>query len=112
MMNAFAALSDETRREIVRLVAEAGEMASTDISRNFSISAPAISQHLKVLKQANVLSVRKDAQRRIYSLNSRGIEEVDDWLLEIKTLWRKRLDRLEKYALKLKKDKARGRKKR
>lgn len=109
-MNAFAALSDETRREIVRLVAKSGELTSTEISQNFKMSPPAISQHLKILKEANVLQMKKDAQKRIYSLSDSGIDEVEDWILEIKNLWNKRLDRLEKYLLKMKEDKARGKK--
>ena len=109
-MNAFAALSDDTRREIVRLVAKGGELTSTEISQNFKMSPPAISQHLKILKEAKVLQMKKDAQKRIYSLNDSGIDEVEDWLLEIKSLWNARLDRLEKYVLKMKREKSREKK--
>lgn len=106
-MNAFSALADPTRREIVRLVATSGELTSTAISEKFTMSPPAISQHLKILKQANVLQMRKDAQKRLYRLNDLGIGEIDDWLTEIKALWNKRLDNLEKYLLKIKKEKSR-----
>lgn len=101
-MNAFAALADDTRRDIVRLVAKNGELTSTEISQNFPMSPPAISQHLKVLKEANVLQMKKDAQKRIYSLNQSGMKEMEDWMIEIKNLWIKRLDKLDRYVLKLK----------
>ena len=109
-MNAFAALADETRREIVRLVAKNGELTSTEISQNFSISAPAISQHLKVLHAAKVLHMKKDAQRRLYRLNEVGMGEVEDWLNEVQDLWKKRLDHLDQYLMKLKKERSRDKK--
>lgn len=109
-MNAFAALADDTRREIVRLVARNGELTATQIGENFDKSAPAISQHLKVLKEAKVLQMKKEAQRRIYSLNDGGMQEMEDWLLEIHTLWKKRLDRLDAYLQKMKKEKSNGKK--
>jgi len=109
-MNAFAALADDTRREIVRLVAGSGELTSTEISRNFRMSPPAISQHLKVLKEANVLRVKKEAQKRIYTLNDSGIHEMEEWLLEIRNLWDQRFDKLDRYLIKMKKEQSRGKK--
>jgi len=104
-MNVFSALADDTRREIVRLVAKNGELTSTEISQNFKMSFPAISQHLKILKEADVLQMKKDAQKRVYSLNDSGMSEMEDWLLEIKNLWNKRLDHLDRYLMKMKKEK-------
>ncbi|MGZ3742931.1 MAG: ArsR/SmtB family transcription factor [Pseudobdellovibrionaceae bacterium] len=109
-MNAFAALSDNTRREIVKLIAQKGELTSTEISERFKMSAPAISQHLKVLKEAKILQVKKDAQKRLYSIDETGIEEVGDWLVEIKNLWNKRLDNLDKYLQKMKKERTHDKK--
>ncbi|WP_010577132.1 ArsR/SmtB family transcription factor [Leptospira alexanderi] len=109
-MNAFAALADDTRRKIVKLVAKNGELTSTEISQNFKMSPPAISQHLKVLKEAKVLHMKKEAQKRIYSLNDSGMNEMENWLLDIKNLWNKRLDNLDKYILKIKKEKSRDKK--
>ncbi|TGN03966.1 ArsR/SmtB family transcription factor [Leptospira dzoumogneensis] len=109
-MNAFAALADDTRREIVRLVAKNGELTSTEIGQNFKISAPAISHHLKVLKSAKVLNMKKEAQKRIYSLNGPSINEMEDWLLDIIDLWNKRLDKLDRYVLKIKKERTRDKK--
>ncbi|MGJ4788893.1 metalloregulator ArsR/SmtB family transcription factor [Leptospira koniambonensis] len=109
-MKAFAALADDTRREIVRLVAKNGELTSTEIGQNFNITPPAISHHLKVLKSAKVLNMKKEAQKRIYSLNGSSINEMEDWLLDIIDLWNKRLDKLDRYVLKIKKERARDKK--
>lgn len=68
-MDRFAALADSNRRRIIELIAANGEMASTDISNEFEISAPAISQHLKVLRKADLVKMEKRAQQRIYSIN-------------------------------------------
>jgi DNA-binding transcriptional ArsR family regulator len=109
-MNAFAALADDTRRAIVRLVAKNGELTSTEISKNFEMSPPAISQHLKILKEANVLNMKKDAQKRIYTLNGSGMDEMEKWLLDIRNLWNGRLDRLDKYLLKMKSERLNAKK--
>lgn len=109
-MNAFAVLADETRRDIVRLVAKNGELTSTEISQNFQMSPPAVSQHLKLLKEAKILNVKKDAQKRIYSLNQQGMKEMEDWMIEIKNLWVKRLDKLDRYVMKLKMERSNDKK--
>ncbi|MCW7470724.1 ArsR/SmtB family transcription factor [Leptospira kanakyensis] len=109
-MNTFAVLADDTRRDIVRLVAKNGELTSTEISQNFQMSPPAISQHLKLLKEANILLMKKDAQKRIYSLNQKGMKEMEDWILEIKNLWTKRLDKLDRYVMKLKMERSHDKK--
>lgn len=109
-MNAFAALADDTRREIVRLVAVNGELTSSEISSNFNMSPPAISQHLKVLKEAKVLHMEKEAQKRIYSLNDSGLNELEKWLQDIRILWNKRLDNLDNYLNKMKEEKYRNEK--
>jgi DNA-binding transcriptional ArsR family regulator len=109
-MNTFAALADDTRREIIRLVAKSGELTSSEISQNFKMSSPAISQHLKILKEAKVLNMKKDAQKRVYSLNESGMDEMEKWLLDIKTLWNKRLDKLDKYLSKLKTERSHDKK--
>ncbi|TGK84674.1 ArsR family transcriptional regulator [Leptospira bourretii] len=109
-MNAFAVLADETRRDIVRLVAKNGELTSTEISQNFQMSPPAVSQHLKLLKEAKILNVKKEAQKRIYSLNQQGMKEMEDWIIEIKNLWVKRLDKLDRYVMKLKMERSNDKK--
>jgi DNA-binding transcriptional ArsR family regulator len=93
-MSALQALSDPTRQRIVELLA-AGALSSGEIAGRFELSPPAISQHLKTLKAARLVSVRSDKQKRIYSLDPQGIGEVSDWVARIQAFWKPRLDALE-----------------
>ncbi len=93
-MNSLAALADPTRRQIVELLAER-ERPAGDLVARFDISAPAISQHLKVLRHAGLVRVRVDGQRRIQALNPRGLEEISLWVERTRRVWGKRLDKLE-----------------
>ena len=93
-MDSLAALADPTRRRIVETLAE-GALSSGDIARRFSISAPAISQHLKTLRQARLVRVRAEAQRRIYELDIEGVDEMSAWIGQIRRHWATRLDALE-----------------
>ncbi|QSQ27570.1 winged helix-turn-helix transcriptional regulator [Pyxidicoccus parkwayensis] len=93
-MQAFTALSDPTRRRIVELLAS-GERSAGELGESFDISAPAISQHLKVLKEARLVQVRAEAQRRIYTLDTAGFDELEGWVHRIRGFWNERLDVLE-----------------
>lgn len=104
-MNAFAALADDTRREIVVLLAKRGELSATEISLNFEMSASAISQHLKVLREARVVQVKKDAQRRLYRVDEVGMAHAEKFFQDIRA-WNQRLDRLDGYLQKLKKERS------
>ena len=99
----FAALADPKRRRIVELLAT-GEMSAGDINKHFRVTGPAISQHLRVLRDAHLVRVRADAQRRLYSLDPKGLDEVEEWLIAVRKLWNHRLDALER-ALAADKDK-------
>ena len=101
-MNAFAALADDTRREIVLMLVKNGELSASDISENFDMTPPAISQHLKVLREAKIVQMKRQGQKRIYSVDKIGINEIGDWLTDIKKLWHKRLDSLDNYLMELK----------
>jgi DNA-binding transcriptional ArsR family regulator len=94
-MNPFHALSDPTRRQIVELLGR-GERTAGDIGREFAVSAPAISQHLKVLREARLVRVRANRQQRIYSLDADGIAEIDAWLARVREFWNTSLDALER----------------
>ena len=85
-MRALQALSDPTRQRIVEMLA-AGALSSGEIAGRFKQSPAAISQHLKTLKEARLVSVRTDRQRRIYSLDPEGVAEVADWVERIKAFW-------------------------
>lgn len=93
-MTALQALSDPTRQRIVEILA-AGALSAGEIAGRFELSPPAISQHLKTLKQARLVSVRIDRQKRIYSLDPIGVEEVSQWVARIRAFWNPRLDALE-----------------
>ena len=93
-MDAFTVLADPTRRQIIESLCM-GERAFGEIAEQFEMSRPAISQHLKVLRDADIVTVRAEAQRRIYCLNSDGFDEVDEWLQKVRRFWLGRLDKLE-----------------
>jgi DNA-binding transcriptional ArsR family regulator len=93
-MDAFTALSDPTRRRIVESLAH-GERSFGEIAADFEISAPAVSQHLRVLREAEVVAARRDAQRRIYRLEGEGLSQIEAWISRIRRFWSDRLDRLE-----------------
>ena len=94
-MDVYAALADPTRRQIIEALA-VGESSFGDLADRFEMSRPAVSQHLKVLKSAGLVTARPDAQRRIYRLNEGSLDEVDAWLGKVRTFWSQRLNRLEK----------------
>lgn len=93
-MDRFAALAEPTRRDMIELLG-AGERSAGDIGKRFPLSAPAVSQHLRVLREAGLVRVRVDGQRRIYSLDPAGFAEMDDWFARMRAFWSHRLDRLE-----------------
>jgi DNA-binding transcriptional ArsR family regulator len=86
-MDTFLALADPTRRRIIESLAD-GESAFGDLAGQFDMSRPAVSQHLKVLREAGLVSVRKDAQRRIYRLNAEGLDQLEEWLERVRRFWR------------------------
>jgi DNA-binding transcriptional ArsR family regulator len=93
LVDRFAALADPTRRGILELLGR-GEHAAGAITDRFTVSAPAISQHLKVLREARLVRVRADGQRRIYSLDPEGLAEIDAWLQQVRRFWGDRLEAL------------------
>jgi len=93
-MDTFTALADPTRRRIIESLA-AGEHSFGALAERFEMSRPAVSQHLKVLRDAGIVVARADGQRRIYSLTATGLDEVDAWLEKVRDFWSQRLDRLE-----------------
>ena len=107
-MDSLTALGDPTRRQIVELLGR-GERASGDIAAQFDISAPAVSQHLTVLKEARLVQVRVEGQRRVYSLDPEGLQMIEAWLAEVRRFWAGRLDALER-ALRAPEKKARRKK--
>jgi DNA-binding transcriptional ArsR family regulator len=96
-MHAFDVLADPVRRRILELLADgeqpAGAVVAT-ISAEFGISQPAVSQHLKVLREAGFASVRPEGARRLYAVSAEPLREVDDWLEPFRQYWSSQLDAL------------------
>lgn len=96
-MHAFDVLGDPVRRRILELLAD-GEQTSGAVvevvRREFGISQPAVSQHLKVLREHGFATVRADGTRRLYSVDARPLEEVDLWLARFRRFWSQHLDAL------------------
>lgn len=95
-MDMFSALADPTRRQIVEILASKGKLSATDISTNFSISPPAVSQHLKVLREARIIDMEKRAQQRLYTINAASIKDVERWIQGITKQWEDRFLRIDK----------------
>lgn len=93
-MHAFTALADPTRRRIVEMLAER-ERTAGEIVAEFDMTPPAISQHLKILRRARLVSVRPEGQRRIHSLDPAGLHEVEAWVAKTRRFWTQRLDALD-----------------
>ena len=94
-MDKFHALAEPTRRQIVEILAREGAMTAGDIQARFKVSAPAISQHLKVLREAGVVQVEKRAQQRIYRINPESMLELEAWAKRVRELWTGRFDALD-----------------
>ena len=95
-MDVYAALADGTRRRIVEVLEE-GPLDATSIAERFDISLPAISRHLKRLREAGIVSRRVAAKQRIYRLEADGLAEVEAWLSARRRAWNTRLDALEAH---------------
>lgn len=94
-MDVFYALAEPTRRGIIELLAEQGRLPSSAIARRFRSTPSAISQHLKVLREAQLVRMEKRKQQRIYYLNPEGMQEVEDWIKKLSEEWEARFQRLD-----------------
>jgi DNA-binding transcriptional ArsR family regulator len=92
----FYALAEPTRRSIVEMLATNGQLTATEISTNFPVSPQAISQHLRVLRDAEVVHVEKRAQQRIYKMNPYAMGELSEWAAKLKNQWEERFEALDK----------------
>lgn len=96
-MNAFDVLGDPVRRRILELLA-GGELSSGEvvivIAREFGISQSAVSQHLRVLRDAGFATVRREGTRRLYAVQPEPLREVDAWLERFRGFWEDKLDAL------------------
>lgn len=102
-MDMYTAIAEPTRRSILELLATNGQLPASQIYKCFSTSAPAISQHLKVLKMANLVHVEKRAQQRIYAINPEPMSNMKDWLHTVTKHYEDRYSRLDMLLEKEKK---------
>ena len=87
------ALADESRRTVLEALAQ-GPASAGELAALLPIARPGVSRHLRVLREAGLVEVRQEAQRRIYDLRPEPLAEVDEWLGRYRTLWQQRLDAL------------------
>jgi DNA-binding transcriptional ArsR family regulator len=93
-VEALAALADPTRRRLLALLRD-GELPAGELAGRFAVSRPAISRHLRVLREAGLVSSRVEGRRRLYALDARPLRELDAWLEPYRDLWAQRLDALD-----------------
>ena len=93
---AFEVLAEPNRRRILDLL-RAGERPVNELVHELHVTQPAVSKHLRVLRQAGLVDVRSDAQRRLYRIRPQPLKEIDSWLEPYRLLWEDRLDDLERH---------------
>jgi len=92
----FAVLAEPTRRDILDLLRD-GERPVGDLVQTLRLSQPLVSKHLRVLREAGLVEMRPDAQRRLYRLSPAPLAEIDEWLAPYRRLWTASLDTLERH---------------
>jgi DNA-binding transcriptional ArsR family regulator len=93
-VQSLAALGDPVRRALVDLLARQ-ELAAGELAARFPVSRPAVSRHLRVLREAGLVTVRTEGKRRLYRLDPRPLRELDTWLDRYRDLWAQRWDALD-----------------
>lgn len=95
-MDAFNALAEPRRRRVMELLASRGSLSATQICEEFDVTPQAISQHLRVLREADLIQMERKAQRRIYGINPKPMGEMKEWTEKITSMWNGRFDALGK----------------
>lgn len=96
MAGSFEVIAEPNRRRILELLGE-GERPVGDLVGRLKVSQPAVSKHLRILRQAGLVDVRSDGQRRLYRVRSEPLREMYEWLHQYRRLWESRLDKLEQH---------------
>jgi len=94
-MDMFGALADPTRRTILELLATSGELSATALYEHFPVSPQAVSQHLKVLREAHLVEMEKRAQKHVYRLNPQTLSQFEAWVQQMKQRWEERFAALD-----------------
>lgn len=96
MVKSFEVIAEPNRRRILELLGE-GEQPVGALVGELNVSQPTVSKHLKILRQAGLVEVRSEAQRRLYRVRSEPLREMYEWLHQYRRLWESRLDKLEEH---------------
>jgi DNA-binding transcriptional ArsR family regulator len=96
MVAVFEVLAEPNRRRILEELG-AGELTVNDVVDRLDISQPAVSKHLKVLREAGLVTMRVDRQRRQYRLRPEGFAELDEWVAQFRPFWTEKMDALGRY---------------
>jgi DNA-binding transcriptional ArsR family regulator len=95
VMDMFVALADPTRRTILEILASSGELSATAIYEHFPVSPQAVSQHLKVLREAHLVVMEKRAQKHVYRLNQETLSQFEAWVQQTRQSWEERFSVLD-----------------
>jgi DNA-binding transcriptional ArsR family regulator len=95
-MPVFDVLAEPNRRQILDLLRD-GELPVGELVAQLGVSQPAVSKHLRILREAGLVEVRGDAQRRLYRVRPEPLQAIDEWLAPYRQLWSERLDALERH---------------
>jgi DNA-binding transcriptional ArsR family regulator len=95
VMDVFEAVAEPTRRSVLGLLAGRDQSAGDLVAAFPALTQPAVSRHLRILRESQLVDVRADGTRRVYSLRPAGLAELDRWLDSYRRFWRERLDDLE-----------------
>lgn len=95
-MDTFSVLAEPRRRRVVEILARRGKLSASEICAEFDVTPQAISQHLRVLREARVIQMERRAQRRLYSFNRTSMNQIQAWTAAVTETWNSRLARLDK----------------
>lgn len=90
----FAALANTTRRTLLRVLVHGGPQPVNDLAARFELSRPSVSEHLKILRDAGLVSEKRSGRQRIYQLEAAPLMEIQEWLQPYEQFWRERLKAL------------------
>jgi DNA-binding transcriptional ArsR family regulator len=104
-MDIFTALAEPTRRTIIELLAGSGPLSATEIYEQFPVSPQAVSQHLKVLRETQLVKMEKQAQKHVYRLNQETLSQFEAWVQQTRQRWEERFSELDTVLEREKKQK-------
>ncbi|HEY5453045.1 MAG TPA: metalloregulator ArsR/SmtB family transcription factor [Polyangia bacterium] len=111
MESAFAIVAEPSRRAILSLLVSS-EQTAGEIERHLGMAQPAVSKHLRVLREAGFVEATVDEQRRVYRLTPKPLQEIDDWLAQFRRFWSAHVDALERHLDRMEESARASRKKR